>query len=543
MFDIGKKIWKRGDLFIWLTGAGLALSLIMTTALLLAIVVNAMGTFWPGKIQVLTLKDGSQVLGMEMGREKIPNYGTPDEKPGRYRIQIKKSNRDIYGSDFIWIDEDEIKTIHVPDKVVAVARREWGFFFGYIKKVLNEDKVIAKGTADGLEAAQNLLPDETDKNNEIEEIEKKEIGVINYKLERIRLKLKKFSLKGIVEGREVIMLNEEVPILQSDYKALENKLLDLRASQKVKLVLQTVEGREKTIPLAQVLHIYNPNSFSLLDRVGYFVKGINDFFWDDPREANTEGGVFPAIFGTVLMVLMMSLLATPLGVLAAFYLREYARQGVMVSVVRIAVNNLAGVPSIVFGVFGVGFFIYFIGGSIDQIFFSESLPSPTFGTGGILWASLTMALLTVPVVIVSTEEGLAAVPKGTREASLALGATKFETTWRVVVPAVMPSILTGLILTMARAAGEVAPLMITGVVKLAPSLPLDGLWPFIHLERKFMHLGFHIFDVGFQSPNVDAARPMVFATTLLLIVMVVLLNMAAIYLRNRLKKRLTASAV
>jgi phosphate transport system permease protein len=154
-----------------------------------------------------------------------------------------------------------------------------------------------------------------------------------------------------------------------------------------------------------------------------------------------------------------------------------------------------------------------------------------------------MALLTVPVVIVSTEEGLAAVPKGTREASLALGATKFETTWRVVLPTVMPSILTGLILAMARAAGEVAPLMITGVVKLAPSLPVDGLWPFIHLERKFMHLGFHIYDVGFQSPNVDAARPMVFATTLLLILMVIFLNMAAIYLRNRLRKQLSSSAV
>ena len=243
------------------------------------------------------------------------------------------------------------------------------------------------------------------------------------------------------------------------------------------------------------------------------------------------------------MVMIMSALATPLGVLAAFYLREYARQGTMVSIVRIAVNNLAGVPSIVFGVFGVGFFIYFIGGTIDQLFFPEALPTPTFGTGGILWASLTMALLTVPVVIVSTEEGLAAVPKGTREASLALGATKFETSWRVVIPAVMPSILTGLILAMARAAGEVAPLMITGVVKLAPSLPVDGLWPFIHLERKFMHLGFHIYDVGFQSPNVDAARPMVFATTLLLILMVILLNIAAIYLRNRLRKKLSASAV
>lgn len=541
--NIGKKIWKRGDLFIWLTGAGLALSLILTTALLLGIVVNAFGSFWPGKIQILNLNDGSKVLGTQVGRENIPNYGTPDERKATYRVQIKKANRDIYNSDFVWIDEDKIKIVQFPEEVVSVTRREWGYFFGYIKEVLDGDQVIARGTHESLKVVQSLLPEVTAKNKKIEKIEKKEIGAINYKMERVRLKLKRLNLKGISEGPEVDELNQEIPELQSQYNALEKKLHELRTSQTGKVILQTIEGREKTLPLAQVLDIYNPNSFSLLDKLSYFLKSINDFFWDDPREANTEGGVFPAIFGTILMVMMMSLLATPLGVLAAFYLREYARQGAMVSIVRIAVNNLAGVPSIVFGVFGVGFFIYFIGGSIDKVFFPEALPTPTFGTGGILWASLTMALLTVPVVIVSTEEGLAAVPKGTREASLALGATKFETTWRVVLPTVMPSILTGLILAMARAAGEVAPLMITGVVKLAPSLPIDGLWPFIHLERKFMHLGFHIYDVGFQSPNVDAARPMVFATTLLLILMVILLNIGAIFLRNRLRKQLSASAV
>ena len=271
-----------------------------------------------------------------------------------------------------------------------------------------------------------------------------------------------------------------------------------------------------------------------------YLARVWEFVSDDPRESNTEGGVFPAIFGTVMMVMIMSIMVTPLGVLAAFYLREYAKQGTFVSTVRIAVNNLAGVPSIVFG---VGFFIYVLGGSIDRLFFAETLPTPTYGTGGILWASLTLALLTIPVVIVATEEGLAAIPRGTREASLALGATKLETTLRVVLPAVMPSILTGLILAMARAAGEVAPLMLTGVVKLAPALPLDGYWPFIHLDRKFMHLGFHIYDVGFQSPNVDAARPMVFVTTMLLLLIVVLLNLFAIATRNRLRRKYATSAV
>ncbi|MGY8714374.1 MAG: phosphate ABC transporter permease PstA, partial [Verrucomicrobiia bacterium] len=331
--NVGKKIWKRGDLFIWLTGAGLALSLILTTALLMAIVVNAMGSFWPGEIQILNLKDGSKVLGTQVGRENIPNYGTPDEREETYRVQIKKANRDIYNSDFVWIDEAKIKIVQHPEEVVAVARREWGYFFGYIKEVLDGDQVIARGTPESLKVIQDLLHEVTAKNKKIETIEKKDIGAINYKLERVRLKLKRLNLKGVSEGPEVDVLNQEIPELQSQYLELEKILHELRASQTRIVILQTVEGQEKALPLAQVLDIYNPNSFSLLGKLSYFIKSINNFFWDDPREANTEGGVFPAIFGTVLMVMMMSLLATPLGVLAAFYLREYARQGTMVSIV------------------------------------------------------------------------------------------------------------------------------------------------------------------------------------------------------------------
>ncbi len=282
---------------------------------------------------------------------------------------------------------------------------------------------------------------------------------------------------------------------------------------------------------------------NLLQKLGFYFSKIWEFVSDDPREANTEGGVFPAIFGTVIMVLIMSIMVLPFGVLAALYLSEYAKQGSIVKLVRISVNNLAGVPSIVFGIFGVGFFIYGLGSTIDQFFFSDSLPTPTYGTGGIFWASLTLALLTVPVVIVATEEGLAAVPKDMRAGSLALGATKFETIWKVVLPSSLPAILTGLILAIARATGEVAPLMITGVVKLAPELPIDGRFPFLHLERKFMHLGFHIYDVGFQSPNVEAAKPMVFATALLLILIVVALSLGAIILRNKLRKKYTLPAV
>jgi phosphate transport system permease protein len=309
------------------------------------------------------------------------------------------------------------------------------------------------------------------------------------------------------------------------------------------LVVETAAGARKEVPPAAVVRLVRPNALGLLGKLAVYSSRLREFLLDDPRESNTEGGIFPAIFGTVMMVFLMSFAVLPLGVLAALYLREYARQGPLVRAVRIAVNNLAGVPSIVFGVFGLGFFVYLVGGSIDRLFFAEALPTPTYGTGGILWAALTLALLTVPVVIVATEEGLSAVPRGVREGSLALGATKLETIVKVVLPAAAPGILTGMILAMARAAGEVAPLMIVGMVKLAPALPVDGTPPYVHLEGKFMHLGFHIFDVGFQSPNVEATKPLVYATALLLIAVVTLVNLAAITLRNRLRRKYVTSAL
>jgi phosphate transport system permease protein len=308
------------------------------------------------------------------------------------------------------------------------------------------------------------------------------------------------------------------------------------------VTLAATDGTEKELATVDVFRAYAANQLSLAGRTRVYAGRLWEFLSGDPRESNTEGGIFPAIFGTVMMVILMSFLAVPFGVLAALYLREYARQGVFVRLVRIGVNNLAGVPSIVFGVFGLGFFVYFVGGTLDQAFFAERLPTPTFGTGGILWASLTLGLLTVPVVIVASEEALAAVPRSMREASLATGATKFQTILRVVLPAAAPGILTGLILAMARGAGEVAPLMITGVVKLAPDMPIDGISPFVHFERKFMHLGYHIYDVGFQSPNVEAAKPMVYATTILLLVIVIALNLTAIIVRNHLRRRYQTSA-
>jgi len=534
-----KTIWDRGDFFIWLTGAALALSLIMVTGLLGIVLKNGLGYFWPEKLYQYNLKDGRSFFVQEKETEGVPAAeGYSGEE--RFRIKVKKGNRDVDGIDYMWIDKDSIQSkINVPTALV-IERLEWGNFHGVIQKVSFGDKPLVVGEKESWRYLNELMPIILEKREEIHEIEKSDIGRISHKMESIRLHLKKLTLDGNLTPEDTDEADKRLAELQIKNDQFEKQLFNLREQLKGYILVKVSDQVTQKIPLSQLVRIYRPNTFGVFDKAFFFFSKAREFIFDDPRESNTEGGVFPAIFGTVMMVVVMSLFAAPLGVLAAFYLREYAKPGPFVSIVRIAVNNLAGVPSIVFGVFGVGFFIYTLGGSIDQLFFPEKLPTPTFGTGGILWASLTLALLTVPVVIVSTEEGLAAVPPGIREASLALGSTKAETIWRTVFPAVMPSILTGLILAMARAAGEVAPLMITGVVKIAPSLPVDGVWPLVHLERKFMHLGFHIYDVGFQSPNVDAARPMVFTTTLLLIGIVILLNIAAIVMRNRLRKKLSA---
>ncbi len=539
-----KRFWKDGDPWIWLTGGALAACLIFVAGLVFLIAASGLGIFWPQEVVRLKLTDGSAVTGSIIQSEEMHQSPKSGEKPG-LRLQVRQGNRDLFGADreFVWIEEAKIAAREVPPDAVLVERREHGNLYGTIKEVRAEGRVVAQGPEKGLEALQARMPEARKLATKIEDLQKGEIGDNNREQQNIRQQLRGLELQGTISGPKVDKLNAELEKLNKDYAVLAGKLADLRKSRTGTVVFGVEGGKEKEIDIEYVVRIIEPNRMGFFAKIGCYLSRFWEFLVDDPRESNTEGGVFPAIFGTVMMVVLMSLFVTPLGILAALYLREYAKQGTFVSLVRIAVNNLAGVPSIVFGVFGLGFFIYRIGGSIDRLFFADALPNPTFGTGGILWASLTLALMTVPVVIVATEEGLAAIPRNMREGSLALGATKWETTWRVVLPALVPSILTGLILAMARAAGEVAPLMITGVVKLAPSMPLDGQWPFVHMDRKFMHLGFHIYDVGFQSPNVDAARPMVFTTTLLLLVIVVALNLTAIILRRRLRKKFQMSAV
>jgi len=537
------KFWKSGDPFIWLTGVALMFSLLMIAGLMYLITAKGLGFFWPANLAEIKLKDGSVVLGEITGRETAKMHGADGQDVNVERTQLKIGNRDLYGLDFRWVDDNNIENTSYPQYAVALERREWGNMYGFIKQITEGGNVLCTGNESCWAVLESQIPVYSGIYEEIKGIEKGAIGGINLKIENLRLKIRGEQM-GSGSQDKIKELEAQISEQQALYQEQEKKLEELYAKFDKEIITMTsVDGRDKEMPVGNIVRAYRPNSMSWFQKAGLYMSKLWEFVSAEPREANTEGGVFPAIFGTILMVLIMSVVVLPFGVLAALYLREYAKQGTLVRIVRICVNNLAGVPSIVFGVFAVGFFIYGLGSTLDSIFFKEALPNPTFGTGGILWASLTLALLTVPVVIVATEEGLAAVPKEIRDGSLALGATKFETTWKIVIPSAMPAILTGLILAIARATGEVAPLMITGVVKLAPQLPVDGYFPFLHLERKFMHLGFHIYDVGFQSPNVEAAKPMVFTTALLLILIVVVLNLTAIIIRNRLRKKYTTSAV
>lgn len=538
-----KNLLATGNVFIWGCAAGVSLSLLMVFGLLLLIMINGLGYFWISGIVDFTLKDGQHVMGQLAGREIIPRSVTPDRPEGKGRVRIKIGNRDLSGLDFKWVNDDQIAAQDYPPDAVLLERREWGNMYVRIQAVYSGEKLLAEGNDAGWTALGPLISSSDTLHRQIKRIEQFEIGAINADIERLRLKIRAFEMENPASPVSS-ELKAQVAAAETRYQKKSAELETLRAQlDEYSVAIVDANGREKRIPVGQIVRALRPNEMGLWHKSWLYIVNVWYALSTEPREANTEGGIFPAIFGTVMMVIIMSLAVVPFGVLAALYLREYARQGTMVRLVRIAVNNLAGVPSIVFGVFGLGFFIYAIGGTLDTLFFPERLPTPTFGTGGILWASLTLALLTVPVVIVATEEGLAAVPREFREGSLALGATKLETMLKVVIPCALPGILTGLILAMARAAGEVAPLMLTGVVKLAPALPVDGSWPFLHFDRKFMHLGFHIYDVGFQSPNVEAAKPMVYITTLVLITVVILLNFTAVVLRNHLRKKYAGSVL
>lgn len=544
----------RGEPFLWGMGGALVLGILMIFGFLLLIFWNGIITFYPKAIHVATLKD-SRIVAGEPFRQDLykpsPEVLDSLDQGARETIEANQGfvkrilyrigNFDLYNEDFKWVSEFEIQELSTPQDIYYIERTEWGPFVGFIQSLQLKDEVLA-GAAIQTDRLYDEQKQASNRRKQIQTIERREIGTVNYNLEQERLKLRKMELqygKASQEYQAALQRYEERSAkLEEQYAELESKADALKAqNEQYTVTLADAAGQEKTILLSEIVRLYPANALNLFQKLQVYVSRWLEFLTQEPREANTEGGVLPAIFGTFVMTVLMAVAVAPFGVMAALYLREYARQGRLVSAVRICVNNLAGVPSIVYGVFGLGFFAYIIGAGIDQMFFPERLPNPTFGTGGVLWAAFTLALLTVPVVIVSTEEALAAVPNSLREGSLACGASKWQTIKNIVLPKSLPGIMTGLILAMARGAGEVAPLMLIGVVKIAPELPIDRFFPYIHLERSFMHLGFHIYDVGFQSRNSEAGKPMVFVTTLLLITLVAVMNALAIYIRNRLKKK------
>lgn len=502
---------------LWLTGGALLLALVMIFGLLALIFAEGVHSLWPQPVVQIQTQDQKTVMGEITRRED-----------GRELIRI--GNFEITGNHFQWLDRGMMEKITYPDWALVLERRSWGRFYGTPKAFLIDGTMVSDTPEAIWQRLRETLPEVLKRVAKRRHIEAVEIGKVNKRMEDMRL-----AMRNKTKTQD--QFNDSEKIGTQDFQRLREQINTLNhENERYQLVLATAQGQTKTIALSEIVRAYPANRLSLFQKTGLYIQRWREFLLDEPREANSEGGVFPAIFGTFCMTVLMSLLVVPFGVLAALYLREYAKKGAMVSVIRIAVNNLAGVPSIVFGVFGLGFFCYIVGGSIDQAFFAAKLPNPTFGKGGLLWASLTLALLTLPVVIVATEEALAAVPNSLREGSYACGAGKWQTIRRIVLPRAMPGIMTGMILAMARGAGEVAPLMLVGAVKLAPNLPIDTTTPFVHAERSFMHLGFHIFDLGFQSQNSEAAKPMVFTTTLLLIGLIAVLNLIAVRVRTRLRR-------
>ncbi|HEX2140046.1 MAG TPA: phosphate ABC transporter permease PstA [Woeseiaceae bacterium] len=543
--------WKSGDPWVWLNAGAVTLSMLAVIGLLLLIGVRGLAHFWPPDVWSIRYAqaDGTATTVIASIRDteavaaaRLRDAGVALDSGVEFvdRHLVKVGNRDRLGSDFRFLLETRILERGKPPAVAVIERTEWGDQVGFLRTVAENGAPVATG-AEAWDEFQRRISRVEDLRERIRELERGTVGSINYELEQLRLESRRLQLEDALTVENSGELERRRAALDARYAELQQELGELySAINRDSYTVEIQDGSTVELPLATVVRAYRPNTMSVPDKLGFYFSKLWEFVSEEPREANTEGGVFPAIFGTVVMVMLMAVFVTPFGVVAAIYLREYAKQGALTRTIRIAVNNLAGVPAIVYGVFGLGFFVYFLGGNLDALFFPEAAPAPVFGTPGLLWSSLTLALLTLPVVIVATEEGLARIPRSILEGSYALGATRAETLWRTVLPMASPAMMTGLILAVARAAGEVAPLMLVGVVKLAPSLPVDGNPPFLHLDRKFMHLGFHIYDVGFQSPNVEAARPLVYATALLLVLIIVVLNLAAVHIRNRLREKYRA---
>lgn len=537
--------FKSGAPWIWLTGGAVSVSLIAVLGLLLVIGWRGLTYFWPAPLLEWQTPDGQVVIGELYARESVPvshlkemNLPLPAavEAAGlATRLNIKVANRDLYGSDFVAILDFQVEFKGAPQGWAVIERSRGGQLFG---KPISFDAVDGQSEQPLDLRLQQALQKAQTIREQVNTIVEQQVRVISGDLEKLRLEKRRKQLNNQLSDEFLQNYVLRKSRLESELSDVQAQLDTLRAPLDQQFLhVADMRGQTVSVPLSEILDFWYPNDMNFAQKLAEWGKQAWRFLSESPRESNSEGGVFPAIFGTVFLVIIMSIIVMPLGVVAAIYLHEYAKEGAFTRMIRVAVINLAGVPSIVYGVFGLGFFVYTIGASVDNLFYAERLPTPTFGTPGLLWSALTLAVLTLPVVIVATEEGLSRIPNSVRHGSLALGATQFETIWRIVLPMASPAIITGLILAIARAAGEVAPLMLVGAVKLASSLPVDGEFPFIHLERKFMHLGFHIYDIGFQTNNIEAARPLVYATSFLLVTVIVALNLTAISIRNNLREK------
>ncbi|HFG2179023.1 TPA: phosphate ABC transporter permease PstA [Vibrio cholerae] len=537
--------FKSGAPWIWLTGGAVSVSLIAVLGLLLVIGWRGLTYFWPAPLLQWQTPDGKTVVGQLYARESVPvshlkemNLPLPEKVQAAglaTRLNIKVANRDLYGSDFIALLEFETEFKGAPQGWAVIERSRGGQLFG---KPLRFDSTTGELDLPLERHLRQALLEAEAIRDQMDTMVEQQVRVISSQLEKLRLEKRRKQLNNELSDEFLQHYVLSKSRLEKELAQVQTELDALRAPlEKQFLYLVDMQGETVSVPLSEILDFWYPNDMNFAQKLAEWGKQAWRFLSESPRESNSEGGVFPAIFGTVFLVIIMSIIVMPLGVIAAIYLHEYAQEGAFTRIIRVAVINLAGVPSIVYGVFGLGFFVYTIGASVDNLFYAERLPTPTFGTPGLQWSALTLAVLTLPVVIVATEEGLSRIPISVRHGSLALGATQFETIWRIVLPMASPAIITGLILAIARAAGEVAPLMLVGAVKLASSLPVDGEFPFIHLERKFMHLGFHIYDIGFQTNNIEAARPLVYATSFLLVTVIVALNLTAISIRNNLREK------
>lgn len=532
---------------VWLAGAAVASLLLMLAGTLGVVLEEGLTVFWPARVAQVQLGDGNWFLGEQAGRQVDPATGIRS-------VLWKTGNRewDPQRQDFRWTSQDEIADLTWPAEAVLLERRENGNFYGFFRGVEGprlEPAEAGSGKAPWARLREALAVIRRAEVTEILPLAR-QVAHATQRLRALKRKLRKaeYAFRPSADGvaNHAQGTQEELQNLRAQSEQLAHQAQELMNQQNARTaelrqnvaVFERGPGQTCRIPLVDIVRACRPNRMGLGEKVAWYAAHVKDLLVLWPRESNTEGGLFPAIFGTVLLVFLMSVLCFPLGVLAGIYLGEYARQGPLVRVVRVAVNNLAGIPSIVYGIFGLGFFVYTVGKAVDRLAFPEwaEVGQPVFGTGGVLWAALTLGLLTAPVVIVATEEALRTIPRAVREGSYALGATQAQTLTRLLLPMASPGIMTGFILAMARAAGEVAPLMLTGAVKLVSDLAIDAAFPYLHLDRKFMHLGFHIYDLGFQSPNVDASRPMVYLTTLVLVMVVVALTGTALLLRNRMRR-------